>query len=268
MTSAAAKVISISSGKGGVGKTHTTVNLGLALVKMGKRVLLLDADLGLANINVILGFEPKSNIADLLAGRVTMDELIVSHPTGLDIIPASSGITELTNLSDAEQITLVDELENLAREYDFLLVDTAAGIGDNVLYFNEAAEEIILIVDKEPTSITDAYAVMKVLSAKGVKEFSILANRIPHGSDGKSVYAQLSAVAQKFLPVKMKYLGMVQEDVAVREAVIAQRPYLELYPTSKASLDISKIAKKIAETSSTRTARGGMQFFFRSIVES
>ncbi|MCC6954704.1 MAG: AAA family ATPase, partial [Deltaproteobacteria bacterium] len=175
----------MTSGKGGVGKTNVAVNLGIALTKLGKQVLLLDADLGLANVNVILGFEPRANIGDVLSGKSSMDDIIVHHESGLDIIPSTSGIVEMTHLGTEEQLALVSAVDDLAQEYDFLIVDTAAGIGDNVLYFNMAAEEIIVVVDGQPTSMTDAYAVVKVLSQRcGVKEFNVLTNRMPVGSDG------------------------------------------------------------------------------------
>lgn len=263
-----ARVISITSGKGGVGKTHTTINLGLALTKLGKRVLLLDADLGLANINVLLGFEPRANIQQVLSGKASIQDVIIHHESGLDIIPASSGIPEMTNLSEEERLHLVAAVDDLAAEYDFMFVDTAAGIGDNVLYFNLAAEEIIVIVDQEPTSITDAYAVIKVLSGRsGVKNFSVLVNRAPVGSDGRSIYGQLAGVSGKFLNVGLKFLGAVSEDSSVIEATIAQKPYLERFPSCRASLDISKIAKKLASEPPARNARGGLQFFFKAIVE-
>lgn len=268
MTDSPAKVISITSGKGGVGKTNVAVNLGIALTKLGKRVLLLDADLGLANVNVLLGFEPRANIHSVLTGDATLEDIIVHHESGLDIIPASSGIVEMTHLGADEQLALVGAVDDLAREYDYLIVDTAAGIGDNVLYFNTAAEEIVLVVDPQPTSMTDAYAVVKVLSQRcGVKNFSVLTNRVPVGSDGRNTYAQLALPVSKFLQANLKFLGSIQEDSAVTEAVLKQRPYTELYPSSRASLDIGKIAKKLAEDTSPRVVRGNLQFFFKALVE-
>jgi flagellar biosynthesis protein FlhG len=265
------RVISVTSGKGGVGKTHTTVNLGLALIKQGKKVLLLDADLGLANINVILGFEAKRNLKALFDEQLTLEEIIVHHESGLDIIPASSGVSELTNLSEAERLQLIDAVDELASKYDYLLIDTAAGIGDNVIYFNLAAEEIIVVVDEEPTSITDAYALMKVLSTQhGVKSFSILANRINDKQvDGRSVYSQLAKPVGKFLEVKLRYLGAVPNDNVVTQAVRAQKPYFQLYPSSQASLHIAKVADKLEKERFSTTTRtgGGLQFFFKSIVE-
>lgn len=261
-----ARVIAITSGKGGVGKTHTTINLGLALTKMGKRVLLLDADLGLANINVLLGFHTATNVADVLGGKADLEQIIYHHPSGLDIIPASSGISELTDLRDDERLHLLSAVDDLAYAYDYLFIDTAAGIGDNVLYFNNAAEQVIVLIDEEPTSITDAYAVIKVLSTRcGVKRFQVLVNRAD--GDGRSAFGQLASASGKFLDVSMTYLGAVQEDSAVIDATRAQRPFYELYPSSRASLDIARVAKKLTGDETPRNARGGMQFFFRALVQ-
>jgi len=263
------KVISVTSGKGGVGKTHTSINLAIQLTKLGKRVLVLDADLGLANVNVLLGFKPTKHIGEILSAKASIKDVIVHHEAGIDIIPASSGVAELTKLTEEEQSNLILAFDALASSYDYLIVDTAAGIGDNVLYFNTAAEEILVIIDREPTSITDAYAVIKVLSkTAGVKAFSVIVNRCPVGNDGKAIFAQLANVTGKFLNVSLKFLGAIQDDSSVREATIQQKPYSELYPSSRATIDIAQIAKRIDDRSAERTARGGMQFFFKSLVDS
>ncbi|MCC6932443.1 MAG: MinD/ParA family protein [Deltaproteobacteria bacterium] len=263
-----AKVISITSGKGGVGKTHTTVNLGLALTKMGKKVLILDADLGLANVNILLGFKPGATIADLLSGEASMKDVIVKHSSGLDILPAASGITQIINLGDEQRQILLSAVGELGFDYDYLLVDTAAGIGDSVIYFNQAAEEIIVVINSEPTSLTDAYALIKVLATQhGITSVSVLINRNPVGADGRSTYAKLVAATEKFLSVRLKYLGAISEDEVVAEAVRSQQPYLSLYPSARASIDINKLAKKIVEDNSPRQSQGGLQFFFSALLE-
>jgi flagellar biosynthesis protein FlhG len=268
MTHKPAKVLSVTSGKGGVGKTHTTVNLGLALVKMGKKVLLLDADLGLANINVLLGFKPGATLHDLFAGRADLSDIIVHHPSGLDIVPAASGVQEITDLTANEQLSLLSAVDDIALNYDFMIVDTAAGIGDNVMYFNTAVEEILVVIDQEPTSITDAYAIIKVLASKyDVRQFSVVVNRTPIGKDGRETYAKLAGATDRFLQVSLKYLGSISDDEAVVEAVIQQKPFLELFPSSRASRDILRLAAKVAGDEGTRIPKGGMQFFFRALVE-
>jgi flagellar biosynthesis protein FlhG len=261
-------VIAITSGKGGVGKTHTTLNLGLALQQLGHRVLILDADLGLANINVLLGFEPAKTVAKVLAGEARIDEILVHDESGVDIIPASSGIPELTRLSDGERLHLVESLDQLAEDYDFMLIDTAAGIGDNVLYFSVAAEETVVVINHEPTSITDAYAVIKVLSTRhSVKKFSIIINSLPGGVEPRVPYAQLAAVTDRFLNVKLSLLGSIAEDPAVIDATRRQVPYLSLFPSCKASMDIHRIAKRLSDSEAPREARGGLQLFFKQLVE-
>ena len=265
---APAKVISVTSGKGGVGKTHTTVNLGLALVKLGKKVLILDADLGLANVNILLGFKPAATINDLISGDAKLKDIIVSHPSGLDIIPASSGVTDLLDISEEDRMTLIEAVEEFGSHYDYLLIDTAAGIGSTVMYFNLAAEEVLVVIGPEPTSITDAYALIKVLSTQhGLRDFSVVVNRAPVGQDGRSVFAQLSAVTSRFLQVSLNYRGPISEDPSVVEAVVKQKPYLELFPSSKCSRDITRLAEKIASDQGPRSPKGGLQFFFRSLLE-
>ena len=263
------RVISITSGKGGVGKTHTTVNLGVALVREGKKVLLLDADLGLANIDVMLGFRPKATLQQVFRGEATLDEIVISHESGFDIIPASSGVPEMTLLSAGERFALMNGVEQLGAQYDYMIIDTAAGIGSNVMHFNAAAEDVLVVVDQEPTSITDAYALIKVLATHhGRKEFHVLVNRTPFGGDGRRTYGKLAAATGKFLNVRLNYLGGVTEDTAVTEAVMKQRPFLELFPSARSSLDISRIARKIIDSQATRKQpQGGMQLFFQELLE-
>lgn len=264
-----ARVISVTSGKGGVGKTHTTVNLGLALAKLGKRVLLLDGDLGLANINVMLGFKPSLTLQAVLAGQAKLPEIIVPSPLGFDVIPASSGVVEMTNLTEEERLGLVESFDELANRYDYMLVDTAAGIGDNVLYFNDAAEQILVVITPEPTSITDAYALIKVLSTRsGRREFDVIVNRAPSGSDGRPSFAQLATATDRFLNVRLKFLGCISEDESVVQAVLKQSPFMHLFPNTKASRDVSRLAKKIADNEGSRVPKGGLQFFFRALLES
>lgn len=263
----ATRTIAITSGKGGVGKTHTTVNLGLSLSKLGKKVLLLDGDLGLANINILLGFEPKKTLQQVVSGEADLSEVIVEALPNLDIIPAASGIPELTLLSEHERLALINAFDDLANEYDYMLIDTAAGIGDNVLYFNVAAEDILVVVSPEPTSITDAYALIKVLSTRcNRKEFNILVNRAANMSEAKSTYLQLANVTEQFLNVSLKLIGHISEDSSVTQAVIQQTPFSKLYPSCKASVDIAKVASKINAQQRKPSATGGLQFFFKSLL--
>jgi len=262
------RVISVTSGKGGVGKTHITVNLGIALSKMGKRVLLIDADLGLANINIVLGFQPTATLRDVIAGEADLKDIIVSHDSGIDIIPAASGIQEMAELGETERIALVSAIDQLEADYDYVLIDTAAGIGSNVMYFNTAAQDIFVVIDHEPTSLTDAYALIKVLATEyGMDEFNVVVNRTPTGITAKNVYAQLCATTDKFLHVRLKYFGSISYDSSVSEAIVSQQPFMVLYPGSRASHDLTALAKKIEHSPGKSKAKGGMQFFLKSLVE-
>lgn len=264
-----AKVIAVTSGKGGVGKTHTCVNLGLSLVQKGRRVLLMDADLGLANINILLGFKPQATLFDVLQGKAHIEDVIVSHESGFDVIPAASGVPELTRLTEQDRMMFISAVESLGDNYDYMFVDTAAGIGDNVMHFCVAAEQILVVVDREPTSVTDAYALIKLLSSRhGVKEVSVLANRTPIGGDGRATYRKLAQATGHFLDVKMNYLGSISDDESVSEAVMAQSPYLNLFPSSRVARDINRLAEALINDEGKRSAAGGIQFFFKGLLTS
>lgn len=262
------RVLSVTSGKGGVGKTTTSINLGLALAQNGFRVLILDADLGLANVNVMLGFQANKTIDDVLLGRARIQDVIVKHNSGLDIIPAGSGIYDVTHLEDEEKQALLAAIQDLNSLYDYLIVDTSAGIGSNVMYFNNAAERVLVVIDAEPTSITDAYALIKVLSQKSsINEFDIVVNRASLGSDGREVFKKLLMATNRFLDVKLNFVGVIQDDDSVSEAIIKQIPLLNLYPSTRASRDYHRLAKKIEMTSVGSKNRGGLQFFFESLIQ-
>ncbi len=260
-------VIAITSGKGGVGKTTTSINLGLALTQLQHKVLILDADLGLANVDIMLGFKPKGTIDDLIQGKANINEIIVSHPSGLDIIPSGSGVYEVTNLEDESKRVLLDAFEELYGMYDYLIIDTGAGIGSNVLYFNSAAQRVLVVVDPEPTSITDAYALIKLLSTKHhVTQFEVIVNRAPKGNDGREIFRKLASAASRFLDVQINLLGVVQDDSSAHEAIVRQTPYLLLYPSTRASRDIVRIAKSLENLPQTSIGSGGLKFFFESLL--
>lgn len=260
------QVISVTSGKGGVGKTTSTVNLALALVQSGNRVLILDADLGLANINIMLGFKPQKTIDDILNGNASVEDIIIHHHSGIDIIPASSGVYEVTNISDDSKRSLLAAFESIYGIYDYLLIDTSAGIGSNVLYFNSAAEKVLVILDPEPTSITDAYAVIKVLSNEGVRNFEVLVNRAAIGNDGKDTFKKLLNATDRFLNVNVNFIGCIQEDDSVVESIMKQTPLLSIYPSTRASRDYVRVAKKIESLPRSNKTGGGLQFFFESLI--
>ncbi len=240
------KVITISSGKGGVGKTNVSANLAVSLAKTGKRVILLDADLGLGNLDVILGLSPKYNFAHVVRGEMDLEDIVVEGPMGIKIIPAASGIQELTNLTAAQKVNLFTQVEALHGGIDMLLIDTGAGISNNVLFFNLVAGDKIIVACPEPTSIVDAYALMKVLHLKyGEKRFNLLVNMAENGGEGLEVYKNLTAVADKYLNISLDYLGYVPRDKKIPLSVRAQKPVSVLYPESEAAKSFMKLARVV-----------------------
>ncbi|MDR3038335.1 MAG: MinD/ParA family protein [Candidatus Adiutrix sp.] len=261
------RVITVTSGKGGVGKSNLTLSLALALTSLGRRVLIWDADLGLANIDVLLGLRTTATIHDLLNGSKTLSEIIVQGPGGLKIMPAASGILELGELSEGQKQRLLSEFDDWNEELDFLLIDTAAGIGSNVIYFNLAAQERIVVLTGEPTSITDAYALIKVLSTRYRQTgFHILPNQVSGEKEGKNVFGLLSSVADRHLSVSLSLLGFVPRDPAVPAAVRAQSPFFLAAPQSEASRRILEIARRLEANPPERFTEGGLVFFLNRLA--
>lgn len=270
---AVTKVMSFTSGKGGVGKTSTVVNTAIALARMGRSVLVLDADLGLANVDVLLGIEPKHTIFDVLQGRCTLEEVMIDGPAGISIIPASSGVEHMAGLSAQERASLMEAIEGLAYDFDYLLIDTSAGIGADVMHFNCASEEIICIVNPEPTSLTDAYALIKVLSSTyGERSINVVVNNVrAEGKLGEreaqKVFERLAQAVERFLQIELRYLGFVPSDSSVVEAIRQQKALMELYPSSPAGLATAALARRIEQEFSEYRVKGGMQFFFQQLLE-
>ncbi len=262
------QVIAVTSGKGGVGKTNVVANLGCALTRLNKRVLILDADMGLANLDVILGLSPKYNLQHVLNGEKTISDVIISGPGGMKILPASSGVQELSDLSKAEKLCLLSELNSLHDKTDVLLIDTSAGISSNVMYFNMAAQEILIVVSPEPTSITDAYAMMKVLFLKhSENHFRLLVNSARNAEEAKEVFNNLSLVGQKFLNLSIDYWGYILQDDHVAKAVRQQQALIELYPHCPASKCFTDLAKKVCGNRPNTSSRGNISFFWDQIIE-
>ncbi|MDR2935240.1 MAG: MinD/ParA family protein [Candidatus Adiutrix sp.] len=261
------RVITITSGKGGVGKSNLTLALALALSSLGRRVLVWDADLGLANIDLLLGLKPTANIHDLLDGTKTLSEIIAQGPGGLKILPAASGIMELGALSESQKQRLLSEFDDWDEALDFLLIDTSAGLGTNVIYFNLAAQESIVVVSGEPTSITDAYALIKVLSTcYQQNNFYILPNMVANEKEAKNVFGLLSSVADRHLSVSLRLLGFVPQDPAVVTAVRTQTPFFLAAPTSEASRRVLEIAQRILANPPDLMAEGGLSFFLNRLA--
>jgi flagellar biosynthesis protein FlhG len=262
------QVIAVTSGKGGVGKTNVVANLAYSLSRLKRRVVILDADVGLANLDVLLGLIPKYTIQHLFTGERTLEEIIIEGPGGMKILPASSGIQELTELTGQQRMALLSQLEGLNECTDVLLIDTAAGISSNVMFFNTMANEIIVVASPEPTSITDAYAMIKVLSTRyAEKYFHLLVNFVQTESEGLDVYRQLSTVTERFLNLSIRYLGFIPIDDHLQRAVKQQRAVTELFPNCMASRSFLTLAEKIASLSVSGTPRGNLNLFWQSLME-
>ena len=263
-----ARVIAVTSGKGGVGKTNIVANLGYTFARMGKKVLILDADLGLGNLDVLLGLAPKYNLSHVIMGEKSISEIIVEGPGNMLILPASSGIQELTQLTQSQKIQILRELDQVIDSVDLLLIDTAAGISSNVMDFNVTAHEIIVVVSPEPTSITDAYALMKVLSLKYAEKCcKVIVNLAGSSQQGREVFRQLNLVAERFLDMTIDYLGSVLFDANITKGVKQQKLVSDLYPETRASKCFSDLARKIFHSPSTHVPKGNSNFFWHHLIE-
>lgn len=256
---------SVASGKGGVGKTSFVINLSLALSQLNQRVVIFDADLGLANVDIMLGLSPKFDIRYVLNGTLTLKEIIYPTEYKFSIIPAGAGVYELTQLNSSQKLLLKAQMEEALYPYDFLFFDISAGITDNVLFFSQLADERIVLVTPEPTSMADAYAYIKVVSKKGrVKNFQLVVNMAKNEEEGKKTYQQLLYVIEKFLPeVKLSLLGILPYDECVKKAIRSQVPYLILCPDTKLSAKVKEIAYKLLNQRSQKKELEFQEFLER-----
>ncbi|MDX1656076.1 MAG: MinD/ParA family protein [Candidatus Competibacteraceae bacterium] len=262
------RVICVTSGKGGVGKSNVTVNLAMALGKRQQNVLLLDADLGLANVDVILGLHPAYNLSHVLNGERTLEEVMVTASHGVRVIPASSGIKRMAELSQAEHAGVIGAFSELSEPVDNLLIDSAAGISDSVVTFSRAAQDVLVVVCDEPASITDAYALIKLLSREhGVGRFRILANRAASNQEGRELFDKLLKVSDRFLDVTLDFLGAIPEDPQLRKAVQSQRAVVEAYPSSRSAVAFQRLAAQVETWPMPRQAGGHLQFFIERLIQ-
>ena len=264
-----ARVVAITSGKGGVGKTNIVANLGFAFGNLGQRVLVLDADLGLGNLDVLLGIAPKFNLSHVIHGEKQLSDILVDGPGNMKILPASSGIQELTQLTHEQKVQFLTELDHLIDDMDILLIDTAAGISTNVMDFNVTAHEIVVVVSPEPTAITDAYALMKVLSLKyAEKRCQLLVNMAASPREGEDVFRQLGLVTERFLDIHVEYLGCILNDEKVTRGVRHQRLVCDLFPQSRASRCFTQLAERMVKASPSNRPKGNTNFFWHHLVQS
>jgi len=261
------QVIAVTGGKGGVGKTTVAINLASAMSASGKRVLLLDGDLGLANVDVLLGLTPKNTLAQVIDGTCSLEEAVVEAESGFHVVPGASGIARLANMSAQEHLHIVQAFSNLARRLDVMIVDTAAGIAHSVIQFSQAAQSVLVIVCDEPASITDAYALIKVLSRQhGVRTFQVLSNQCGKPGDGLSLFKKLERVTNRFLDVVLEYAGEVPEDRQLKRAIREQRPVIDAYPVSPAAQAFKKLAIQADKWPIPEGPRGNLEFFVERLV--
>jgi flagellar biosynthesis protein FlhG len=245
-----ARIITITSGKGGVGKTNVSVNMALAYARLGKKVVVMDADLGLANVNVMLGMIPKFNLYHVIRKQKTMREIMVDTEYGISIVAGASGFSKIANLNEEERQNFINELETLSNA-DIIIIDTSAGVSSNVLDFIAAADDAVIITTPEPTAITDAYGIIKIIATEldnlnmGLK---LVVNRAKSVADAKKVADRMTSIAGQFLNLKVEYLGFIYDDAMVSQAVLRQRPFMVLDPKCKASVCIQHIVGRMEKT--------------------
>jgi flagellar biosynthesis protein FlhG len=263
------KVIAVTGGKGGVGKTNVSVNLGLALASMGREVMLMDADLGLANVDLMLGLKPVYNLSHVISGEHTLEEILVEGPGGMKIVPAASGVKLMSDLTPMQHAGLIQAFSELSFDLDVLMVDTAAGISNSVVSFTRAAHEVLVVVCDEPASLTDAYALMKVLNRDhGVRRFNVLSNMSHSAQEGREMFAKLLKVADRFLDATLTYMGTVPYDEYLIKAVKRQRPVVDTYPRSRAATAFKNLAQKADKWPIPTAAAGHLEFFVERLIGS
>ncbi|MCP4320941.1 MAG: MinD/ParA family protein [Alteromonadales bacterium] len=261
------KVIAVSGGKGGVGKTNVTLNMAVSLAQRGKRVLILDADLGLANVDVLLGIRVTKNLSHVLSGECTLDEVIVEGPEGVMIIPATSGTQSMVELTDVEHAGLIQAFSSLQTPIDMLLIDTAAGISNMVVSFAQAAQDVLMVVCDEPTSITDAYALIKILSKQnGVYKFKIVANMVRSLREGQDLFTKLTRVTDRFLDASLELVACIPFDGNVRQAVRKQKVVVQAFPKTPASLAFKALANRSCDWPIPRQPGGHLEFFIEKLL--
>jgi flagellar biosynthesis protein FlhG len=261
------RVIAVTSGKGGVGKTNVTANLAVLAAKAGKRVLIIDADLGLANVEIVFGLKPKLHIGALIEGTHTMDEVLLEGPHGVQILSAGSGVQSLTSLTEQQKLRLSTALDGVEDRFDLVLVDSGAGIGDNVLFFVGAAQEALLVVSPEPTSLVDAYAVVKVLSQQaGVTLFNVVINPVVNELQAREIFPKLTAVTSRFLSAKVRHLGYIPRDENLHRAIMAQRPVVEAFPLSPASRALGHVAERLLSSQAPQRLESGFKFMWQRLL--
>ncbi len=263
------RVIAVTSGKGGVGKTNVVGNMAVSLARSGKRVVIIDADVGLANIDIIFNLRPEYNIRHVINSQKTLKQVMVASEHGIKILPGGSGFSDLTQLNEGEKLNLLSEFETLSDQADIILVDTGAGISSNVLYFNSACDDCVVIATREPTSITDAYAMMKVMSREyGTRYFKLIVNMVDSIADAKKVYGSLSAALDKFLKnVVLEYAGHIPFDRQLQKAVQQRGLIMDMAPESPSARALKNIALTLGSSPGRTGSNGNLTFFMNRVFQ-
>jgi len=253
------RIVTVTSGKGGVGKTNVSVNMALAYARLGKKVVVMDADLGLANVNVMLNMIPKYNLYHVIRKQKTMKEIMVETEYGISIVAGASGFSKIANLTEEERQNFIEELDTLSNA-DIIIIDTSAGVSSNVLDFIAAADDAVIITTPEPTAITDAYGIIKIIAAEidnlnmGLK---LVVNRVKTVAEAKKVSDRMTTIAGQFLNLKVDYLGFIYDDATVSQAVLRQKPFMVIDPKCKASICVQHIVSRMEKTSVTESGGFG-----------
>ncbi len=260
------RVIAVASGKGGVGKTNMSINIAIAYSQLGKKVLVMDADLGLANVNVAMGIIPKFNLYHLIRQKKKMSEIIINTDYGIQIVAGASGFSKIANLSDEERENFIEEISSMDA-VDIIVIDTSAGVSSNVLDFIAAADDVVIVTTPEPTAITDAYGIIKIIATEienmnlGIK---LIVNRVKSVTEGKKVAERVINIASQFLNLKVDYLGYVYDDIQVSQAILKQKPFIIIDPDSKASICIKHIVSRLEKVEYKEG--GGLKKFLSRLV--
>jgi flagellar biosynthesis protein FlhG len=262
------QVIAVTGGKGGVGKTTIAVNLAASIAARGKQVMLLDGDLGLANVDVFLGLTPRLTLADVLAGNCSLEEILLDAPQGFKVVPAASGIAQLAELDTLTHLGLVRAFGDIISRVDVMVIDTAAGIAGSVLQFSQAAQQVLVVLCDEPASLTDAYALIKILSRDhGVKQFRVVVNEVRGRGMGQALFQRFERVATRFLSVDLDYVGEIPEDAFLRRSIREQRPVVTAYPSSPASVALKTLAQRADNWPVADGPRGNVEFFVERLIK-
>ena len=259
------RIIAVTSGKGGVGKTNVATNMGIAYAQMGKKVIVIDADLGLANVNVIMNVIPQYNLYHVIKKQKKMSEIIIDTAYGIKLIVGASGFSKIANLEEAEREEFIKEMYSLS-DVDIIIIDTGAGVSKNVLSFVAAADEVLIVTTSEPTAITDAYGIIKVIATEVDNmnlNLKMIINRVNEAAEGKKIADRMINIAAQFLNLKIEYLGFIYNDPVVSKAVVQQKPFIIIEPNGKAAVCLRHIVARLEKTDIPED--GGLTGFLKKL---